>query len=183
MRKSIHELTHLRINEFNSQLSIILSEEAAEGLLDDADPYDLNVVFVLFEVAEVVFGDEDALEPESRSLGYAVFNAADGAHLAAEPQLGSKAVAGGDGHVDVAGEDAAGHGKVEGGVAHAQPSRHVEEDILGPEFESAPFLEDSQQHVHTPHVETVGVALGGAVDGRADERLHFDEHVPPRRCR
>ena len=44
-------------NLLNFHFSIINlpGEEAAEGLLDDADPYDLNVVFVLFEVAEVVF--------------------------------------------------------------------------------------------------------------------------------
>ena len=153
-----------------------LCEQLSEGFFDDAYWHEVDGVFVSGQLVGIILGDEYLLEAEAGGFGDALFDACDGTDFAAEAHFGGKAVARGDGDVDVAGEDTAGHGEVDGGVADADAAGDVEEDILGAEFEATAFLEDGEEHGESAHLEAVGVALGRAVDCGADEGLHLDKH-------
>ena len=123
-------------------------EEGAEGLLDDSDGENLDVMTTRTNLANAVFRHEDALKAQSVGLGNALLHPAHRTHLSVESQLGGETVARRDGHIDIATEDSAGHGKIQGRVVHPQAAGQIEEHILGSQLEAAPLLENSQQHVH-----------------------------------
>ena len=136
--------------------------------------YDFDFI-VSIGGAGAVFGDEYLFKAQSVGLGDALFHARHWTHLAAESQLGSHTDTRTDGDVYIAGENRAGHSQVDGRVVDTQSAGDVEEDILGPQLETAAFLQYRQQHVHATQVEAVGVTLRRAIDGGGDQRLHLDE--------
>ena len=153
-------------------------KQGADSFFDEADGDYLDLVAAEVETTRVVLGDDDAFETQPGGFGNALLDAGNGPDFTTETYLGSQAGVRGHGDIYIGGEDGSGNGEVDGWVGDAEAAGDIEEYVFGPELESASFLEYGKKQVEPPEVEARSVALGGAIDGAADEALHLDENGP-----
>ena len=136
----------------------------------------MDFIILSLDAFQVVFGEEHAGEAQFVGLGDALLDARHGTDFAVQSHLTGEAGLGVDGQVGGGGEDGGHDGEVDGGIVNMDAAGDVDEHILRPEFEVAPFLQDGQQHVEPADVVAGGGTLRGAIHRAAHQRLYLDGH-------
>ena len=81
---------------------MFLCEEVAESFFYYADFHNLYAVFVFFKIPRPLFSAEWFLDYAVLLSAQPLLYAANGSHFTTEADLGSEAIAGRDGNVDIA---------------------------------------------------------------------------------